>query len=136
MNKNSERSLRWYKKNKKKVLIYRKKWYYKTRSTRLLLLAKYRVSKLGRYAKYKGSAKEKNIFFDLTYKEFLSFWGKPCFYCNSPIKLIGLDRIDNTKGYIINNIVSCCQDCNYMKLKKSSISFINHCIKVSNKWKL
>lgn len=46
---------------------------------------------------------------------------QPCFYCNVlPDKstrsgLHGLDRVDNTKGYIMGNVVPCCPACNTMK---------------------
>lgn len=28
---------------------------------------------------------------------------------------MGLDRLDNSKGYEITNIVSCCTTCNYLR---------------------
>ena len=55
-----------------------------------------------------------------------------CYYCGkSPSQLLkhntanggyiynGIDRVDNTKGYIFTNCVSCCKECN---IKKSSIT--------------
>jgi hypothetical protein len=30
----------------------------------------------------------------------------------------GIDRMDNTKGYVLGNIVSCCTECNYVKRDK------------------
>ena len=65
-----------------------------------------------RFRNYKSGAKQRNYLFDLTFKEFMSHWQKPCEYCNSHIETIGLDRIDNNKGYSIDNIVSCCYTCN------------------------
>ena len=60
------------------------------------------------------------------------FWNKPCFYCNTDIQTIGLDRVDNFKGYTIDNIVSCCTDCNTMKMSKNKNEFIQKCITISN----
>ena len=51
---------------------------------------------------------------------------KNCAYCGAPPNNIckgsksnyiynGLDRVDNTKGYEINNVVPCCVKCNYAK---------------------
>ena len=60
-----------------------------------------------------------------------------CFYCgrkpsnrkkckNGDIILCnGLDRIDQTKSHIIDNIVPCCKYCNWSKAKRSSNQFIN-----------
>ena len=36
---------------------------------------------------------------------------KPCVYCGDT-KRIGCDRIDNTKGHIMSNVVPCCIECN------------------------
>jgi len=53
---------------------------------------------------------------------------KNCHYCDTPpsnkaahsrgvtiVRVSGVDRIDNTKGYIIDNCVPCCKDCNRAK---------------------
>jgi hypothetical protein len=37
----------------------------------------------------------------------------------------GLDRIDQTKPHNLNNVVTCCCDCNMMKRSKSKEEFIN-----------
>jgi len=84
----------------------------------------------GRYARYKGTAKHRNIEFNLSFLEFMKLWQKNCHYCNSEIKTIGLDRIDNTKGYTVNNIVSCCTYCNKMKLDRTTEQFIQHVEKI------
>ena len=65
-----------------------------------------------KYSDYKNGAKGRNIFFDLTLDEFRKFWGKNCFYCGSKIETIGLDRIKNDIGYVIENLISCCWKCN------------------------
>lgn len=52
----------------------------------------------------------------------------PCHYCGEEpsrevkyrysehtIKINGLDRVDNTKGYIETNVVPCCNTCNMAK---------------------
>lgn len=70
---------------------------------------------LVRMGHYIHGAKHRGILFELTHVEFFSFWQKPCSYCNSEIKTIGLDRINSTLGYSMNNVVSCCFRCNEMK---------------------
>jgi hypothetical protein len=84
-----------------------------------------------RYAVYKRGAKIRGYSFDLTLEEFSSLWNKPCHYCNDPIDGIGLDRKENTIGYTIDNTVSCCADCNWMKNKLPYKDFIDKCIKIS-----
>jgi len=43
--------------------------------------------------------------------------GCKCYYCNHDLEEtgIGLDRIDNDKGYLENNVVPCCWICNKIK---------------------
>jgi len=73
---------------------------------------------------YQRSAKLRNFTFKLTYEQFLSFWQKPCYYCGCLIDTIGLDRINNNKGYTVDNIVACCKICNKMKMDLSVKDFI------------
>lgn len=77
----------------------------------------------GRYADYKSRAKKKAREFDLTLDEFKLFWQKPCIYCGGSIVTVGLDRVDSTKGYSLDNIVSCCSHCNWSKGNRSVIEF-------------
>jgi len=49
---------------------------------------------------------------------------RPCFYCGQKNDTKGLDRVDNNKGYLIENVVSCCQQCNLMKRDMSVNDFI------------
>lgn len=87
----------------------------------------------GKYFLYKKGARQRNIEFSLSKDEFKEFWQKRCTYCDSQVKTIGLDRVDNNVGYIIENVVSCCEICNRMKRNLTRESFINHCILISKK---
>jgi len=83
------------------------------------------------YSIYKTSAKQRNHNFNLTKYEFKQFIFEKCYYCekNPEPRLIhsrglllnvnGIDRVDNSKGYSIENCVTCCKDCNN---KKSDIT--------------
>lgn len=95
---------------------------------------KYRASvpEMVKLATYKSGANRRGISFDLSKEEFLTFWRQPCFYCNSDIETIGIDRIDSNLGYRIDNIVPCCAICNTMKLALPRDIFIEHCHKIVN----
>lgn len=84
----------------------------------------------GRYVTYKSGAKKRGFIFTISLDEFISFWDKDCFYCGDKIKGIGLDRVDSTMGYEINNVVSCCKKCNMMKATSTYSNFINQCKKI------
>ena len=80
------------------------------------------------YAKYKRKAQARNIVFDLPIDVFETITQKNCYYCgiqpyrenrinNKTGSYIynGIDRVDNTKGYVENNVVACCKHCNQAK---------------------
>lgn len=82
------------------------------------------------YSRYKRWAKHSKTLFSLKLEEFKEIVQKDCFYCGAKPKRIikhyrktineevyvnGVDRIDCSKGYEINNVVSSCSDCNYAK---------------------
>lgn len=86
---------------------------------------------------YKCDARKRKLEFKLNRKEFLELTQKNCYYCNiipSQIrgkKLIsgifiynGIDRVDNNKGYVIENCVPCCEQCNRAKLDYTQEQFI------------
>ena len=79
------------------------------------------------YTRYVDSARHRGIEFSIDFDTFIDLTSKNCFYCGMEPKQIrqryggtphiynGLDRVDNSKGYIINNVVPCCKSCNYKK---------------------
>lgn len=80
----------------------------------------------GRWNSYRRSASCTGREFSLTKEEFREFWQKPCIYCGSEIMTIGLDRVDNTQGYLLENVVPCCGVCNLMKKNMTAKMFLNH----------
>ena len=77
---------------------------------------------------YKQNAKIRGYDFNLTKKQFLKLTKQDCYYCgakpnniqkseyhNGDFLYNGLDRIDNNKGYTIDNVVPCCKICNHAK---------------------
>jgi len=68
------------------------------------------------YYIYKSEAKRKANKFELSFEELKTIIRKPCHYCGDLLnKYNGIDRMDNTKGYIYNNCVPCCKLCNFKK---------------------
>lgn len=80
------------------------------------------------FANYKRKAKLRNLSFDLTFEQFIKLTSGNCSYCNKePLQVLnyswsngcykynGIDRVDNTRGYELDNCVSCCKFCNRSK---------------------
>lgn len=78
-----------------------------------------------RIMKFKTGAKQRNIFYSLTDEEAISLLHGNCYYCDHE-HADGIDRVDSTKGYSIDNCVSCCSVCNIMKNKFDSKTFFEH----------
>ncbi len=83
-----------------------------------------------KFTTYRAQSKKRKVEFLLSFDEFNSFWRKPCFYCAGDIENIGLDRVNNSIGYKLSNIVSCCSTCNRMKTVHDRDYFILHCLKI------
>jgi len=79
----------------------------------------------GKYTKIKRSAKVREINFALPFQIYESkLWGEPCHYCGVDIEVTGLDRKDSNKGYVPDNVVPCCRDCNTKKQGKPYEQFL------------
>src|SRR3972149_5946719 len=61
---------KWKSENKAKVRNYHREYH-----------KKYLKTAGGRFVWHKVTAKKRNIPFELSFEQFLKFWGKPCFYC-------------------------------------------------------
>lgn len=62
---------------------------------------------------YRNRAKKNGMFYDLSPQESKLLMSLPCFYCTKP-QSKGIDRLDSSKGYERDNIVSCCKYCNFI----------------------
>lgn len=81
------------------------------------------------YSRYCTGAKKRNLLFELTIEDFNKLSPGKCHYCGDDSA--GIDRIDNTIGYIIDNCVPCCKSCNLMKRDYSYNEFLHKIQKIS-----
>lgn len=86
-----------------------------------------------RYCEYRLGAKTRNLIFQLTPDEFKNIVKQKCHYCggfsidsNPKSRGNGIDRKNNNIGYVIENCVSCCVNCNYMKKAMPYNDYIKH----------
>jgi hypothetical protein len=83
----------------------------------------------GYYKDYIRVAIKKGREITIDFDDFLNFVTSACHYCNdsSETQTIGIDRVDNTKGYHKENCVPCCWKCNRMKHIYHQEFFIEKC---------
>ncbi len=64
------------------------------------------------------ASKNRNLPSNITLEVYLKLTeNNQCIYCMGPLPLsgIGLDRIDNLKGYLLDNVLPCCGECNRIR---------------------
>lgn len=72
---------------------------------------------------YRNGARRRGYDYLLTRENFREIYLADCTYCGiSPSK--GIDRRDNSLGYLLENCVPCCKDCNLAKRDMSEESFL------------
>lgn len=85
---------------------------------------------------YRTGATKRNLEFNLTFDQFINLMEQDCVYCGAKPKVYpyqiqymqlylghwahnGIDRVDSSKGYTLENCVPCCKECNYAKHEMS-----------------
>jgi len=105
------------------------------------------------FCSYRSGARQKKKVFELTYEQFLGITQEKCFYCgrepesivkphpqavlihNDPkycYKYNGIDRIDNSTGYTLDNCVPCCTDCNFLKRDRDYYKFMTTVLRIAD----
>ncbi len=97
---------------------------------------------------YERRANRKGLEFTLSNEQFLILVTSDCHYCGVPhssetrkvnkkvITMLTIDRLDSTKGYIIENCVPACKLCNTIKMDMSYEQFIKKVHSIHNHLKL
>jgi len=92
------------------------------------------------YNSYRRNAKKDSRDFTITKNEFKNIVLDKCYYCgvesrdsvkiSSRHKINGIDRIDNEKGYTLDNCRTCCWTCNRCKASMTLEEFSTWIFKV------
>lgn len=80
------------------------------------------------FTNYARNAKKRGVHFDLSRSEFLELIKQDCYICGAApcnlrkskwgeLRYNGIDRVDNTIGYVSGNVMPCCWKCNSVKAK-------------------
>lgn len=90
------------------------------------------------FKRYQQSAANRGYEFNISRNQFKHVINSKCYFCGSdPIEYSdglvrnGVDRLDNEKGYLHDNIIACCKICNAMKKDHTYKDFIEHIDKIS-----
>lgn len=93
-----------------------------------------------RFSAYADKAKRRGLAFELSLEQFMHMSGGDCHYCGAtpamqvrtrrkrskPSLMNGIDRVDNSVGYVLSNCVPCCTWCNEMKRHRPQDAFLAH----------
>ena len=98
---------------------------------------------------YRYGAFSRSLEFHLEQQDIFNIVTKPCYYCGQEKSMNythknkkgvtslltyfgynGIDRLDSSKGYFLNNCVPCCKQCNVMKMDYSEKDFIDKIKKI------
>ena len=84
---------------------------------------------------YKYNAKVRGIGFQLLEEKVTDLIHGSCHYCGFALPILrpdlqkfacnGIDRINNTQGYVEGNVVTCCKICNHAKAALSETDFLD-----------
>jgi hypothetical protein len=95
---------------------------------------------------YSRGATKRGLSWELSKEQALTIMSKNCWFCDSVPQNCsrsatgnffynGIDRLDNTVGYVYSNCVACCKVCNFMKRAMSVEGFFAHLKKILGRHK-
>ena len=73
-----------------------------------------------RYGRSRYNAGKRSKSFTITLEQYEEIVSRPCYYCEASIATetgSSMDRCDNSRGYEIDNVVTCCKSCNRRRAK-------------------
>ena len=95
---------------------------------------------------YRLGAGYRDHCWDLSDEAFDFITASPCAYCGAPPSKVkkqsrngewaytGIDRVDNSLGYTISNVLPCCSICNHAKAAMTSDQWVEWLHRVSAHW--
>lgn len=95
------------------------------------------------FRSYKNNAAKRKLYFSLTFTHFKNLVDSSCHYCGRTgvdlakdakgnLRYNGIDRVENSLGYALGNVVPCCGPCNRLKMNTSYEDFLGLVIMIYN----
>jgi hypothetical protein len=110
--------------NHAKLLEQERAQHFYNRPSRLKAYEKFRYSPKARFKYMTRDAAKRGLSCTLPLEQYVSLIANNCYYCECPMPRsmgTGLDRIDNSKGYDMGNVLTCCGDCNLLRMHKLTV---------------
>ena len=130
-----EQSAKRYKEKKDEILEQQKEYYERRHDYICNRECAKANTREGKYLKIIGNAEERKRIVEMTKDEIMDITDLPCVYCGKEtidgVKRNGIDRMDNSVGYVLSNCVPCCEICNYMKQSLDPHTFVERCGQIS-----
>lgn len=107
---------RWQRENKNKVAGYVSGWKNRNKEKD----RERHLKPNARFVSARNSALTRGKIWSISLKDFTSLIALPCYYCFDEMGAgdnygSGLDRINNTIDYQLDNVIPCCKICNSMR---------------------
>lgn len=127
------------KEHKAEIAAYQTEYYKNNKDSILKQQAEYRSSKIGRankmaesYYIYDKKHNSGECTVDAQWIVDNIFSGQVCHYCGeTDWRLLGCDRIDNSKSHTEGNVVCCCKDCNLKRNRTPYDEFMKRIGKIT-----
>ena len=132
--KNREKKRRfssfWYASHPKEAKEASRRYYLKNKTAILRRQKVKDATPKYRFYRLRSSSAQRGLLVGITFDEFQKIINSACSYCGDKDKRIGIDRVDNSLGYLKDNCVSCCKTCNFMKLSQTKEDFLDQVFKI------
>lgn len=116
-------TLLWQKRNKERLNEYQRKLYKRNKEFDVRKMWETKLDVKFRFGKQQAIKREKE--WTLSLKEYTTLVNQGCHYCGQLLvgKEMGhsLDRIDNSKGYTLDNVLPCCGECNRLRGRRLTV---------------
>jgi hypothetical protein len=86
-------------------------------------------------AQYKNRARSKDLRFEISDGDFYALVSQSCHYCGFDDRLVGLDRVEPSGHYTMDNVVPSCGACNFIKRGSDKARFVEKAIAIFSNWK-
>jgi hypothetical protein len=103
---------------KKCIRDYSREYYHHHKEKAIIRLKKYARSFNGKWLRAIVSAERRGFVWSISKEDYKLLLDSRCYYCGGVLNPVGisLDRLNNSEGYLIENVVSCCRICNQVKM--------------------